>query len=297
MVFRIAHIFISLFLIFSTSLILVCDEEIKVKIKIPIHVENSYNLPAWVDKNTLVFVISYSGNTEETLSCLKQAISKGLKTIAISSDGKLEEIAKPPFIKAPSNFQPRAATPYLFIYLLEVCKKIGLCSPDYEDLLDSLKKLNLKIESKNIAKEIAKGIKGKFIFIHVPRHLEAAGRRWQAQCLNENAKVLAKFSVIPESNHNELTAWGECDDLPLASVFLWDDEMDEKIKARMKFTMDICKEKGDVFVVKVSGTLLSKLMSLVYIGDMVGYYLSLLRHKDPLPVPLVKELKKYLRNI
>jgi glucose/mannose-6-phosphate isomerase len=271
--------------------------------KIIIEVENGYDLPKWVDENTLLFLISYSGNTEETLSCLKQALEKKAKIVAISSGGLLNKAAKTHdllLINAPEGLQPRAATPILFAYLLEVLRKIGLINPDYNELMDELKKLDLRIESENIAKDVANGLFDYlgFIFIYVPRTLESSGLRIMAQDFNENAKLLAKFSVIPEANHNETCAWRESQALPLSALFIIDPLAGESINARMEFQMEECKKKGArVIVIEAKGKgLLARLLTTIYIGDMVSYYLALLRHKNPLPVRAVEELKKYVEG-
>lgn len=263
-----------------------------------VDVASDYSVPEWVDDKTLAFVISYSGNTEEALSCLKELMNRGSKLVLISSGGFLEQVAGKygfPFIKAPGDFQPRAATPFLFTYLLEVLRKTGLLFPNYEAAVKSLQKLELGVEGDNLAKKIAGSLLDKFIYVYVPSHLEAVGRRYQSQAFNENAKMLAKYSVLPEANHNETTAWPEAPDLPLVSLFLWDNAMSDSLKERFKFTRRVCEKRGEVFTIKARGkTLLSKMLTLIYQGDMISYYLSLLRHKDPLPVPVVESLKKHL---
>ncbi len=265
------------------------------KLSIPVEVVNGYDLPKWVDEHSLVFIISYSGNTEEALSCLKQSMSAGSKIVLISSGGLLERAAVKYgflFIKAPSNFQPRAATPYLFIYLLEVLRKIGLIFPNYDKSLSNLRKVDI-----DGLKGLAEQLIDKFVYIYVPKYLESVGRRLQAQDFNENAKTLAKFSVIPEACHNEMSAWGECQDLPLSVLFLWDDGMSDVMRVRTSFVKSVISKKADVFMIKpVGDDLLSKMLTLIYQGDLISYYLSLLRGKNPLPVVLVEQLKKVLKD-
>ena len=266
------------------------------KLSIPVDVANSYNLPAWANEDTLVFVTSYSGNTEEALSCLKQALERNLKIVLISSNGLIEKAAARynlPFIKAPQNFQPRAATPFLFTYMLEVLRKSGLICPDYEEALRNLKKMKPEINTK--ARESAEKLAGKFIFIYVPSSLESVGRRMQAQDFNENAKTLAKFSVIPEANHNELTAWDKCPAFPLAVIFVNDPKASASIKERMEFTKKVVSRKAEILEIKARGkSLLSRLLTPIYEGDMISYHLSIIRKINPLPVDVVQELKKHL---
>ncbi|MFA5406765.1 MAG: bifunctional phosphoglucose/phosphomannose isomerase [Candidatus Nanoarchaeia archaeon] len=272
----------------------------RLKLSLPVDVANGYDLPAWVNSDTLVFIISYSGNTEESLSCLKQSLDRGCKPVLISSGGLLERAAVKhslSFIKAPNQFQPRAATPYLFTYVLEVLRKSGLVNPDYDEAVSELKKLDLSIEQASNVKQLANQLVGKYVYVIVPEHLESIGRRYVSQDFNENAKTLAKYSVIPETNHNETTAWGECQDLPLASIFLLDADASNSIKSRMSFSESICRDKGLVVKVESYGkSLLSKMLTLIHQGDLISYYLCLLRHKDPLPVPLVEQLKLVLNE-
>jgi len=176
--------------------------------------------------------------------------------------------------------------------LLEVLRKIGLIFPNYEEAMKELKKVNTKK-----TQEVAGQLMFKYVYIYTPSHLEAVGRRLQAQDFNENAKTLAKYSVLPEANHNELTAFGECQKLPLATIFLWDNDMSHSLKERMKFSEKIAKDKGDVITIKARGkSLLSKMLTLIYQGDMISYHLCLLRHKNPLPVPLVEKMKRVLKK-
>jgi len=270
------------------------------KLNIPVVVESNYDLPLWANKETLVILISYSGNTEETLSCLKQVIDKNLKTVLIASGGYLEKAAIKygfPFIKAPGSFQPRAATPYLFTYVLEIMRKCGLIFPNYEQAIKELNSMDYRIEKRNEAKDIAEKLMNKYVYIHVPKHLESIGIRYQAQDFNENAKTLAKYSIIPEANHNELSAWSECQTLAYTSILIWDNNMSEPIKKRMLFLESVLKGKSEITWIKSRcDDLLATLMTLVHTGDMISYYLSLLRNKNPLPVNVVEELKKFIET-
>ncbi len=267
-----------------------------------VDVENSYKMPEWVDEKTLVFIISYSGNTEETLSCLVESMNKTKNIIVISSDGLLKKAADKHnllFIKAPTNLQPRAATPYLFTYLLECLKKLKVLDISFNETLKNIKKLKeeMKINKENSAKNIAEQLINKYIYIYVSRDLESIGRRYQAQDFNENSKMLAKYSVIPESNHNELTALGECQNIPLVFLFLRDGFEPKSIMERTDFVKKIAEKKGSVIEINSMGkSLISRMYSLIFQGDMISYYTALLRGINPLPVPLVEELKKVLKK-
>jgi len=77
--------------------------------KIPAIVNRGYSLPLFVNEKTLTIVISYSGNTDETLSSLKYANEKGSKIITITSGGVIEEFCSRkgiPIIKIEGGGQP-----------------------------------------------------------------------------------------------------------------------------------------------------------------------------------------------
>jgi glucose/mannose-6-phosphate isomerase len=98
------------------------------ELTIPFYVVRGYNLPSYVNQNTLVIISSYSGNTEETISCLEQALTRKSQIVVITSGGKIEEIAsskKIPVIKIPAGFQPRYALGLSFYSLLKLMQELG----------------------------------------------------------------------------------------------------------------------------------------------------------------------------
>ncbi len=180
---------------------------LKDELKIPLEVYNSYELPAYVDSKTMVFCVSFSGNTEETLSCFKQAKKKKAYTIAITTNGKIKKLAGKNCILIPkSSPQPRMAIAYLFFPMLMVLEKMKLVSKMNSQLNETvflLKKEEGKIETK--AKELALKMRNKLPIIYASEELETITYRFRTE-INENAKQFAMSHFLPEQNHNEISA-------------------------------------------------------------------------------------------
>ncbi len=279
--------------------------------KIPITVCREYELPAYVDSSTLVFISSYSGNTEETISAYQDARKKGATLILISSGGAVKDYAVKEgltFIEIPKGIPPRCALGFMTIIPLVVLNKLGITSDIAGELNEAIKvleelkeeNLNPKVGKKdNIAKHIADKLFGKFAVIYSSSiHFDAVVTRFKGQ-LNENAKSLASTHVFPEMNHNEVTGWQNPKKLfkDFVVLMLKDKGMHPRVMARMKITTDILRDDEDVTVIDIWSRgegLLSRMLSLIYIGDFVSFYLAILYGIDPTPVDRVTYLKKRL---
>jgi len=278
--------------------------------RIPISVCREYELPAYVDNSTLVFISSYSGNTEETLSAYQQAKEKGAELILISSDGALKEYAKNDrvsFIEIPRGLPPRCALGYLSIIPLAILNKLGMIkdvAPSISEtvrVLGELKEKNLNAaigQKDNIAKYIADKLFNKFTVIYSASiHFDTAVTRLRGQ-LNENSKSLASAHVFPEMNHNEIVGWQNPKKLfkNFIVLMLRDKDMHRRVATRMDITSDILKEE-EVPILEIwsrGENLLSRIFSLIYIGDFISFYLAILYGIDPTPVDRVTYLKKRL---
>jgi len=279
------------------------------EISVPIIVNRDYTIPNFVDKDTLLFASSYSGNTEETLSAYQIAKKKKTRMIAISSDGKLRESANRdgiPFIGIPTGIPPRCALGYSFIPPLRTLDKLGFIGSKEQEIDEAIEVLGkLKNElgpgngpDSNTAKNVALMLKGKFPIIYgANTHFDIAVTRMRGE-LAENSKQLASSHVFPEMNHNEIVGW----DFPVelmkefVVVFLRDGADHKRVAMRMDITKDILIRKG-VKVIEIHSRgkgLLSRIMSLVLIGDMTSFYLAILNGIDPTPVDRITFLKKEL---
>jgi len=277
--------------------------------KIPIEVNRSYSLPHYVRDNTLVFVVSYSGNTEETLSTYQNAISRSAKVIAITSGGRLRELCRKEgvdLIEIVGGMPPRATFGYLFFPMLTLMEKLRLISPKEEEVgetIQNLKKLCKEYSPQNkanSAKEMSERIKGHPILIYAPDHLAACAVRWKNQ-FNENSKTVAFFSLLPEMNHNEIEVWATVTEFTrkFYVIFLRDSGENERIKERMKITENILKDKvaGAEHIVSRGKCFLSRLHSLIYLGDWVSTYLALANCVDPTPTPMINLLKTEMSRV
>ena len=281
--------------------------------KVPISAAREYELPAYVDSSTLVFVSSYSGNTEETLSAYSEALGKGSHIIAFSSGGKLKEYAakdKITFIEIPKGLPPRAALGYSSIVPLGVLAKLRLIkniTGALNEMIKTLEELRDKClkpaiaQKDNIAKYIAARLFDKLTFIYSSSvHFDAVATRFRGQ-LNENSKTLALTHVFPEMNHNEIVGWENPKKLfkNFVVIMLRDKYMHPRVSLRMDITKEMIRKEGvNVLEIWSRGQdLLSRMFSLIYIGDFISFYLAILYGVDPTPVGKVNYLKQRLGEV
>jgi len=260
---------------------------------LPVTVIRDYNLPDYVNEYSLVFIVSYSGNTEETLSCYKQAVEKKAKIVAITSGGKLGQSAEK-VIKLPQNIQPRAAIGYLFFPIVGILYNSGLLNLTNSELNEMLALLKDTKSYKEQAEEIAKKIKDRIPIIYSSERLKPIAYRWKTQ-INENAKSPCYYNVFSEMNHNEINAF-QFMERSKFFIFLIRDEKDHP---RIQKRMDICKElmeqRVDVKEIFTKGkSFLSRIFSTIYLGDFISYYLAINKRVDPTPVEVIEQLKKEL---
>ncbi len=281
------------------------------EIRIPVTVNRNYTIPKFADRNTLVIISSYSGNTEETISAYKQAIKAGCRIICITSGGEVQKIAeknKHNCVIIPKGFQPRCALGYSFFTLLILFQKLGFTKGKQEEIKETIRilekgagvytKLNLE---KNPALKIAADLKGKLPVIYSSVDLlDIVNLRWRGQ-ISENSKILAYGNLYPEMNHNELVGWKLNGDILKKTVviFLKDRKDNDRIKLRMKITSEIIKEYADnILYIESNGRYkLGRIFDLIYLGDWVSYYLAIINNADPTPVDAISYLKSKLEKI
>jgi len=273
--------------------------------KVPVLVNRDYSLPNFVDEKTLVFAVSYSGNTVETLESAKKSFERGAKVVAITSGGELEKFAIEKgitLIKIPKGLAPRAAIGYVTIPSLVVMDRLGLLPSQKEALKETIEYLKkareeYKIENpleKNMAKKLASLVFGRIPLIYaVEERWAVAGYRWKCQ-FNENGKYPAFTHFFPELNHNEIMSW-EADSKIINSfalIFLYT-SLEGEMKIRVEFMKEKIEERGvPVFLWKGEGNYpLTKFFSLTYLGDFTTVYMAYLTGKDPFAIGFINELK------
>lgn len=274
----------------------------------PIQVIRNYDLPKYINKDSLIIIISYSGNTEETISCLKQAQTKKAKIITMAKNGKVERAAKKynyPFFKVPDAVIPRASLGYQagsLINFLTKTKKLPSKLVKLKPTIKLIEKLNSKFTietptSKNFAKLAAHIVFESFPLVIGAGILEPAARRLKDQ-FNENGKHFGTFEFFPELNHN----LGEGFSFPsyiskhLTVILLENDFDHPQIKKRFQVIKKLLKKKKiNVFSIpSVGNNIWSQKFSQVLIGDWISYYLAILNNVDPSPVPNIEWTKKQL---
>lgn len=277
---------------------------------VPFTIYRHYELPEFVDDESLVIASSYSGNTEETLAALDDAVDRSAMIAAITTGGMLADVAKVneiPTCIIPAGHQPRAAIGYSFVPIMMFLDKIGLIKDAEAALtrtIEQLKKLRERyIEGsemdENPAKIMAEGLYGTFPIIYSgPTLTDVAAMRWKAQ-ICENSKNLAFVNHFPEMNHNELVGWSKMIEPYreyLAVVMLRDVDDHPRIKRRLDLVGDIlAKAKVTVHEIESEGDdPLSRIFSLIQMGDFVSYYMAILNEFDPTPVEVIENLKKEL---
>jgi glucose/mannose-6-phosphate isomerase len=272
-----------------------------------ISVHRSYRLPSVLGPDTLVIMVSYSGNTEETLSALNDAIYLGCKIMAVTSGGALLEKARGhnfPVIVVPGGLQPRAALGYLTLPQTVVMEKMGLMQGFVKTAYESVDSLKEKKEewgrlnptNRNFAKQLALRLHGKIPIIYGTEGILAvAAYRWKCQ-FNENSKVPAFCHTIPEMNHNEIVGWHSLDDTSrkVEAVFLVEEGDTSRMARRVEITAELLQDRvGGVTVIHVGGrSKTEKLLSAIQLGDFTSAYLALLNDVDPTPVEVISTLKE-----
>jgi len=279
------------------------------KLSIPMVVIRGYDIPKFVDENSLVFAVSYSGNTEETLSALKRCLEVKARVIALTSGGKLAVLSREnnfPVIKVPVGIQPRAAISYLFFPVLKALKRLGLIkerSGEIEETFNILQELSREYGAKspsenNLAKKVALSLYQHLPLVYGSEGLlEAVAMRWKTQ-INENSKWPCFWNVFPELDHNEIVGYEIENNInqQIKIVYLQDKESSLRVEQRREITRKIIEEKVVEFIIcptKGKGEM-SRVFSLIYLGDLVSYYLAILNHVDPSPVACIEDLKKEL---
>ena len=263
---------------------------------IPIFINKGYFLPEFVDKKSLVFTISYSGNTEETINAFRIAARRDCQLIAISSGGKIQELAKQQnkfHIKVPSGLQPRCAYAYQFFPILTVLQNSQLMENKSKEIEATIAALKRPLYEER-AKQLAEKIKGKVPVIYSSDRLKAIVYKWKID-FNENTKTQAFYNIFPELNHNEMVGWTNIKG-NFHIIIIKDENDYQRVKKRMEITKNLLKNQGiPITEIGLTGSsTLTKIFSAIYIGDWTSYYLALAYKTDPTPVHMVEDLKKQL---
>ena len=273
-------------------------------------VNRDYFLPNFADPETLVFAVSYSGNTEETLSAYADAKKKGCSIVAVTSGGKLAELAKAdgiPLIQVPGGQPPRTALGFLLIPVVAACHRMGLLPEQnferaFEVLDQCAKKWGVNAGfDENPTKQLAQALQGKLPILYgLGTWQGVVAGRWKAQ-INENSKNHAFYHTFPELNHNEILGWVGCQQQNVAHwavVLLCDGAESAKLQARARISFELIGDRAEFHEVVAEGVgLLERMLSLTFFGDWTSIYLAALNDVDPENIDWLNYLKGELAKI
>jgi len=264
----------------------------------------SYGLPLQAGAESLIICISYSGNTEETLSAFAEAINRKLPIITITTGGKLAELSQKynvPCCKLPQPLiPPRLALGQMFIALCQILANHNLLGMA---IIEELLQTEASIDSKKIetqGKKLAKKIFKKVPIIYTPKRFQGTGLIWK-NSLNETAKILAMANCFPELNHNETVGFWKINEMQLSNdklfvIILRDKQGHPRILKQMKITQELINQEGvKVEFIDIKGkSLLEKIFSSILLGLWTSYHLALLYKVDPTQIKMIEEFKKRL---
>ncbi len=269
------------------------------KINIPIIISNEYNLPKWVDKNTLVVISSFSGTTEEPINCFKQAKKRNLKIFIICTGGDLSKIESEKFVYNPKyNYakNPRFAIGYSIASFIVLLNKLGFLKYNTKDILKQIKIFSRgKLQSQKIAKEIT----NKAPIIVSSEHLIGNAHIFQNQ-INETGKNFASYFTIPEICHHQLEGLTFPKNLEknLVYVLLNSKLYIKRNQKRYEIIKQILKKKKINFVeIKTTGNnFFEEAMYILGLSSYTSFYLAHFNKIDPQPNPWVDYLKLKMNN-
>ena len=277
--------------------------------KIPIVVNRSPYIPNFVDENTLSILVSYSGTTKEILNCFEELKKRNSKIIIVTSGKTLGEFAEKyyfPYIKLKKGKLPRAAIGDILYGMLGVLEKIPALEIKNQDITESIKVLSSLREQiwvknppeSNLAFQMAQALLNKTpVMFGISNLTEAVALRWKTQ-FNENTKLTAVTSLLPEMTHNEIVNLTNKNYPDWQIIILRDFNEIPLLTSQINITMEKLKPHvSGISELRGQGeNLLARQMSLIYLGDYISVYLALLNGIDPTPINAIQNLKKMLQE-
>lgn len=267
--------------------------------RVPIVLVHDYHIPSWVDEHTLFIATSYSGNTEETISALSEAIVKNAQICAITAGGKLLELClekKYNFIQIPSGQPPRTSFGYNSVQQFFILNAYGIIDNYFIDDLKKAARLideemvSIKAEASAIANKIAHTIP---VIYSGPRSEGIAVRLRQQ--INENAKMLCWHHTLPEMNHNELVGWAGGSD-QFSVLFIHNFEEHPGVKKRIELSKEIINRSTPKIIdLNPKGNShIERAYFLIHLCDWISYYLAAELEVDPIEIKVIDYLKSEL---
>jgi glucose/mannose-6-phosphate isomerase len=274
---------------------------------LPVVVIKGFQPPSYVNENTLVFAMSFSGNTVETLHAASLAAEAGAPIVAVTTGGKLAELAASwgaPMVQVdPSIPMPRAALGALAIPPLVVLENMGFFPGASQWIALAVEQLRKRrtelLGPAGGAAELARHLDRRVPIIYGGGGIgETAARRWKTQ-INENAKTPAFAAGVPEMCHNEIVGWGQQGDVTrqvFSMVHLRHDGEHPTTMQAFEVIRDVLDEVvADIHQIEAAGEgPVAQLLDLIYYGEFVSLFMASQVGLDPGPVPVIDELKSRL---
>lgn len=278
------------------------------ELNVPIEVVRTYNLPNYVGHNTLVIASSYSGNTEETVSCYNQAMERGAQLTVVASGGKLVEKSQHDnvaHVVVPGGMQPRMTTVQGLRALMKLFAHFGVTDESYYHQIASYADwLKSEVQNwtkdvttdRNAAKQIALYSVGKTPVFYAGHIMSPVAYKWKISW-NENAKNLAFYNELPEFNHNEFMGWTSH---PVHKPFVVFDLLSthehERTKRRFEVTDRLLSGmRPKAHIVNLRGeTILAQMLWSAILADFASVYTAILNGVNPTPVELIEKFKAEL---
>jgi glucose/mannose-6-phosphate isomerase len=276
---------------------------------VPVVVSKQYECPGFVGPDSLVFAVSFSGDTEETVAATRDALARGARVVAVTAGGELAALAAASgaaLLPVDGGIpMPRAAVGAVSTPLLVALERLGLAEGMGDQLraaVDQLRRRRDRLATSPVdAVRLARRIGRTLPLVYGGGALgEVAAWRWKTQ-FNENPKIPAWANRIPELTHNEVAGWAQHGDVTrqvVTMVLLRHDHEHPHVARRFAFVAEVCDEVvGRILTVEAAGEgPLAQLLDLVLVGDAVSLQMAFAEGVDPGPVPVLDDLKAVLRS-
>jgi len=278
------------------------------RLRVPLEVIRGYDLPAWVDRETLVIASSKSGGTEETISALATALERRCPVVVLTTGGPLRDVATRaglPLVTFPSQGTPRSSVGYSMGILAGLLEQAGVLDLEESEMRaaagaarDMASRCRPEVPTAdNPAKQLAWSLLDRMAIVTASGYLAPVARRWKAQ-LNENGKSTAASEEVPEATHNTVVGFEQPESLRdhLYVVFL-ESELDHPRNAlRTRLMADLLRTAGIAHqVIRVHGDgRLGQALAALTMGDYVSVYVAFGYALDPSPVAVIEHIKKQL---
>jgi len=277
---------------------------------VPVFVHRDYGLPLTVNDRTLLVAMSYSGDTEETVSAFEEALSTDAKKLVITTGGRLLASARangvPAFVFSYKS-TVRGALGYGLMSLLAIAEKVGIVGKKADDVEEAailMEHMAGRIGvhaplKRNAAKQLAAGLQGRLPVVYGAGLLAEVAHRWKTQ-FNENSKLWCFWEELPEADHNAIVGYGLPEEIAARAfvIFLRGPALHPRVRMRYELTRQALQDAGVASeTVDAEGkSPLAQVLSTVFFGDYVSLYLAIQGGVDPSPTTAIADLKRWLAD-